>query len=106
MTTKAQHTKGPWRLGKFGLDMQVHAGNGLICDLGPDSIEEVGEAKANARLIAAAPDLLEALLGACNELELILPLTQGGDTSLTDKGAAEIRRNVLIYRAAIDRATT
>jgi hypothetical protein len=63
-TKTAQHTPGPWE----------HDGNGmiygppinddavLVCDLLPDMSDEMtDEMKANARLIAAAPDLLAAL---------------------------------------------
>ena len=69
---KTKHTPGPWEM-KFDIDNTVYveskttliADNLLnesdILDL---SIEEIQEYKANAKLIAAAPDLLEA----CQEL--------------------------------------
>jgi hypothetical protein len=62
------HTKGPWQvhseynpwvvignIGTYGFDS--------ICDCDQDSHSKLSneEAKANARLIAAAPELLEAL---------------------------------------------
>ena len=71
MTTQATHTKGPWHTGQ---------GNGegsIFCESGRMRLEsggttlypvcaisrgwDEGEDAANARLIAAAPDLLEAL---------------------------------------------
>jgi hypothetical protein len=74
MTTQATHTKGPWHTGQ---------GNGegsIFCESGRMRLEsggttlypvcaisrgwDEGEDEANARLIAAAPDLLEA----CKEL--------------------------------------
>lgn len=63
--TQAQHTPGPWAFtaDMYGLDnMRVFGvndatGNG-IANCGYDGR---GECKANARLIAAAPDLLAAL---------------------------------------------
>jgi len=61
-----QHTPGPWQVNKK-LKFSVEAvadGQGInliaeCCD--PDGIRSVGEDSANARLIAAAPDLLAAL---------------------------------------------
>ena len=59
MTTQATHTPGPWKSVKGARPTRpdIVADCGLICSLeyGPD------EGEANARLIAAAPDLLEAL---------------------------------------------
>lgn len=57
MTT--QHTPGPWNA--RGLD--VRKKNALICVLGIEAgiKQEENEQLANARLIAAAPDLLAAL---------------------------------------------
>lgn len=68
--TKVQHTPGPWTVGRINhVDGEiVDSAGGAICfrTYGSD-----GEAKANANLIAAAPDLLaacrdadEALCGA------------------------------------------
>lgn len=49
------HTKGPWSAG----NRQVEADDGtLICSL--SGWKNEGVSKANARLIAAAPDLLKA----------------------------------------------
>jgi hypothetical protein len=65
------HTPGPWeiRRSKSGYPYQIHAPNGID---GPGGIKDVTrwasiampsspEGEANARLIAAAPSLLEAL---------------------------------------------
>jgi hypothetical protein len=79
MTTQATHTKGPWHTGQ---------GNGegsIFCESGRMRLEsggttlypvcaisrgwDEGEDAANARLIAAAPDLLEALRGLIDQLE-------------------------------------
>ncbi len=56
--TDSNHTPGPWRAGQDG-NMRVY---------GPDNSQEhsgliasVYKGRANARLIAAAPELLEAL---------------------------------------------
>ena len=57
----SDYTKGPWIL-KFNEEYRcnevVKEGRGVICDPCGDSYEE---AKANGRLIAAAPELLETL---------------------------------------------
>ena len=63
MKTKVKHTPGPWRI---CYDGRIDGLNGdEICSgLGFESYKEFQddkEAQANARLIAAAPDLLEAL---------------------------------------------
>lgn len=65
MTKNTRHTPGPWKAGsasvsapetedRLGLSVRIHGGNGA-------------DNRANARLIAAAPDLLAAL-------EALLPM--------------------------------
>ena len=63
----AKHTQGPWKLTKgtaFEYDHLIHDEdkNAVVC-FGPYGCRTKAETKANARLIAAAPDLLEALQG-------------------------------------------
>ena len=62
MTNETKHTPGPWK----AVRNEVHVGGRRICayvtsgaslGIGPD----LERSYANARLIAAAPDLLEAL---------------------------------------------
>lgn len=70
-----EHTKGPWIYGADS-DEVITKNAALICDIAP-SRESVSdeEADANARLIAAAPELLAALqkllenAGDCLEVE-------------------------------------
>jgi hypothetical protein len=73
----AGHTKGPWRvdetkaLGAYGVwtDYATHPGHdgagypSQVCSMGPTTRSEITREQrdANARLIAAAPDLLAAL---------------------------------------------
>ena len=58
-----KHTKGPWAVahsagvGHADLIVSDHA-NATICEIDSDGPKE--ETEANARLIASAPDLLEA----------------------------------------------
>lgn len=70
-TQKNQHTAGPWESDEFGVVIST----GNICDSicetylyksGSDKLKEIvpdweGRQKANAKLIAAAPEMLEAL---------------------------------------------
>lgn len=51
------HTPGPWHVGPH-YKSDVESQHGRICDCG---ITRGPNGEANARLIAAAPDLLEAL---------------------------------------------
>lgn len=64
-TTKGTHTPGPWRidrpLGYWAIGPNPHADDGQVLRL---YTKPYGEDEANARLIAASPDLL----AACKEL--------------------------------------
>jgi len=86
----AQHTPGLWRRGaKYN---EVIAGPDVdpvhICalDLGPfgakDTRLQPGDVEANARLIAAAPALLEACKEAREALRLSAPLRKGDGPKL------------------------
>jgi hypothetical protein len=61
----ARHTPGPWKTKGLHGSVDIQAGNSFIASVaswnqsGPASI---AEAKANAHLIAAAPDLYDALI--------------------------------------------
>lgn len=67
----AQHTPGPWEVKQFG-GPQISGPEGYaICTMwGALSVDELaGQDAANARLIAAAPELLGALDRAVQRLE-------------------------------------
>ena len=62
-----KHTSGPWSIGNANLKEEAEVGihgpgpyGFVICDMSADGYDEDTQ-KANARLIAAAPDLLDAL---------------------------------------------
>ena len=54
------HTKGPWNISKHGTPDHTPQ-YGIYTDNNDFCIVKGQDAEANARLIAAAPDLLEAL---------------------------------------------
>ncbi len=60
----ASHTSGPWSIGEaqFGAQVMVFAGEREVADCG-HNFSDCGneEDRANARLIASAPELLQAL---------------------------------------------
>ena len=60
MTNTTQHTPAPWHMGKAGYDKAIYDKNGAHIATMPDMLQH-DEVLANARLIAAAPELLEAL---------------------------------------------
>lgn len=58
------HTKGPWEVVKhkrFPFQLEVKSADGYICDMEGLSDDDMPTVDANARLIAAAPELYEAL---------------------------------------------
>jgi hypothetical protein len=90
------HTPAPWKiedkfnLSNIGYRAILDSDGYTICNPSP-----MGE--ANARLIAAAPDLLDALLTA-------LPFVEDHEDSRIYKGGA-VAHTIKIIRAAIDKAT-
>lgn len=79
--TKQKHTSGPWQvhsdhnrtlvIGNIDGpdDGQYHFAKIAECDTESEMVLSDAECQANARLIAAAPDLLEALKLAINTVE-------------------------------------
>lgn len=59
----SKHTPGPWTQGKTN-PCNVSANSALVCRTFPRGQYNTDSAEANARLIAAAPDLLDALKDA------------------------------------------
>lgn len=72
------HTPGPWRLGSPGIGVGVQGADGtwVVTNVGgtggytlrPDGTHD-DSGEANARLIAASPDLLEALRALLEAVE-------------------------------------
>ena len=72
--TASNHTPGPWRVAPqsdyAGDDINIDASTrGYVACAGKVGISN-GEAEANARLIAAAPDLLDMLAAAAARIEV------------------------------------
>lgn len=113
------HTPGPWSVphfatakdendcdctyvlteGMFGAICSVHIDNGKNINDGGNDCPPADEAKANARLIAAAPDLLSALIQAHDTMLILSP----NDLSRSQREAMDSARAVA--RAAIAKAT-
>ena len=68
------HTKGPWEACSVN-NLSIFSGDKSIATVYPDIyneewvVETIPVAQANARLIAAAPDLLDALVLSLKELK-------------------------------------
>ena len=69
-----KHISGPWNYKRQGFQISIgnedtgatkHGHNYTVCKIDDNSMQ----AEANAQLIAAAPDLLELLQWAINEIE-------------------------------------
>jgi hypothetical protein len=63
-----QHTPGPWHIAEYGTNEDgtpkhygIVRGKVTIANLGTSTNENAKEIDANARLIASAPEMLEAL---------------------------------------------
>ena len=93
-----QYTSGPWHLGmKPGL-MIYGADSSQVADLRGDLLDK-GEALANAKLISAAPELLEAL-------QSLLRLQVRGHELQDRLQFSDTGRDVLAKcRAAVERAS-
>lgn len=105
MSSTSQHTPGPWQAIISGVTRAISTTNGApkqatICRLFTECASFApGEPEANARLIAAAPELLAALESALASIE-------GQAELLRHCGAAYgIGATLAQSRAAIARAT-
>src|SRR5689334_12819106 len=90
------HTKGEWRLNGNGVHItHGNVGTCVACAYDPEHPSQLTEeCRANARLIAAAPDLLAACEAASNYLDEPGPFTSMSAMDVLD-----------LCRAAIAKAT-
>lgn len=101
------HTPGPWSCAPIwrGPETKVHAEfEGRRVALAEVfTMHEAGEKEANARLIAAAPDLLRALIDLGDWLAYGMSKADGAEPTAEDHAACE--RVSAQARAAVDKAT-
>ncbi len=103
--SEAKHTPGLWfthRTGFSTVYIEARIGGGMLQEVaacGPTA-EGSEQQEANARLIAAAPELLEALIEAEKKLVELERMVGGGDGEVYVEGA------ILNARAAISKATS
>lgn len=98
----SKHTPGPWVFGQDGYSL----GNGVVYSRHPNGNPKdictvsgwAGEKIANARLIAAAPDLLDALENCEKRLTNMV--------GMSDLCANELQSSIDVARAAIAKAMT
>ena len=86
--TKLKHTPAPWQLSTIDGEDCLMVGGGddgsmIVADIRTDDPHNV--VRANARLIAAAPDLLDALMQAT----ILLKHAHDGDPALESQYAVE-----------------
>ena len=96
----ATHTPGPWAIQITGGEKEVVTGStkGLWATIEGPNFET---RHANARLIAAAPELLDALLDALPYVEDVL----SDPVALACFKPGTVQRHAAAIRAAIARAT-
>lgn len=109
-TEQVQYTPGPWAVGPYGSDLEIQGGGIQLARVrttraGVDELAEpravpIPEAGANARLIAAAPDLLAAAQTILADLHARIDraMEEGGRAVPVFNGTAELA-------AAIAKAT-
>lgn len=88
---KKEHTPGPWKVRRDEnvFDVITQNGNGITACSCADRID-VKEDEANARLIAAAPDMLSAL----KEAQEIIQRTTGNVSWVVEKAIAKATGNL------------
>lgn len=92
--SEAKHTPGPWRVGKGGPNMCPTVGTEKGLMVAMVAYGDGHPTQANARLIAAAPDLLEALEGMERAL-----LQMMDDPSRADEMSVVIKARAAIAKA-------
>lgn len=75
------HTPGPWLIEPTDTSKAIVTDDCVICEMAVWAYEHQKEIEANAHLIAAAPDLLEAAIA----LQVAAPLGQSEWNAAADK---------------------
>jgi len=104
-----KHTPGPWQL-HSPTEGDPITGDGSYCITGPDGgvIADIvpkdwHETPGNARLIASAPELLEALENALADINWLL--VEGFDTNADECNIDGVRDTIAEIKQAIAKAT-
>jgi RAB protein geranylgeranyltransferase component A len=95
--TELKHTPAPWHVGG-GLNIENEFGYRIAF------VSNCEQSLFNAKLIAAAPDLLEALVKTVEDLSEIVKASDGVEAEGID--LYEVCDSLKKYRAVIARATT
>jgi hypothetical protein len=105
-TTTAKHTKGPWAIGYGGQDsddyaviVSPHASQPIA------ALEPLGYTQANAKLIAAAPELLRACRKDAERIEQLCDMVNGYAIKLGMGKRVNAEDWSDLARAAIAKAT-
>ena len=91
---KTKHTPGPWKIGNTSKAWNetfriIGQGSRQVAQVSTDGARNDSDVNlANARLIAAAPELLEALVDLCENMESMSGLTDLGNHDFYDDTAA------------------
>jgi hypothetical protein len=95
-----KHTPAPWKIERSGMYLTIQTNSWTMAEVfrsDYDSATVIQTQEANAKLIAAAPDLLEALIAMVAMVERELSL---GKNVILDGGSVAYKA-----RAAITKAT-
>lgn len=103
----SKHTPGPWGPHKHALAAVISGTGMLVANCGShmdnmrDPDELIAEQEANARLIAAAPDLYGELVQADTQMQMAYECVEAGryDEALLHLGAMSRTRRAAIAKA-------
>jgi hypothetical protein len=92
--SESKHTPGPWvaEIGGQGSFMIEDSNARVLCQRAAWYSSMVDESEANARLIAAAPDLLAALIAIADQLERVGDTRRHKDGQYIDEARAAIAK--------------
>jgi hypothetical protein len=100
MTNETKHTPGPWHIGMKPGPIIYGLRGAQVADLSARMVPD-DETRGNVRLIAAAPELLDALFNALPYVEDVLDNPE----QLACFKAGVVERHAKAIRAAIAKAT-
>ena len=105
---KTKHTPGPWKINQTTL----YRGEEMISDESGQFIAGISnrdESEANAKLIAAAPEMLDALKAVYDLIDsgvLVRDTSKDDDFAYFTKQSVKINNAVVLMNKAIEKATS